>query len=123
MTETLIQAAEWQAFCERFTRTHRGWLVTVTKDARQPGGEPVIVLDNEPLQAVRLHREGSDVSISIAAGKEKGQETCAIQRVAVLGVHRTEDGADERLIVRSADGEVTGVRILTPHFNPAKRPR
>lgn len=128
MTEKSIRPDEWRTSCERFTRKHRGWLVTLTKDegpvvearADRTKTESAPISNKVPLQAVTVRRDAGGASVSIVVGEKQDPEIHTVNSAALMRLQRTSDGADRLLTIRSAEGEVTRMRLLTPHFGPAR---
>lgn len=124
MTETPIRPDEWPLFCDRFTRKHRGWLVTLGNDeqADLAAGSSTRLGENSdkvPLQAVTFRQDGSGPSVAIVVGEKQDPQVHTVKNPVLLRLQGTKDGADRVLTIRSAEGEVVKVQFLTPHFGPA----
>jgi hypothetical protein len=123
MTEIVIKPREWRPFCERFTHKHRGWLVTVSQGSSEARTESGIISDRVPLRAVAVRRDRGGALVSIALGREGSRDVHTIQRPVLLRLEQTKDRADRALTIRSADGELTRMRFVTPHYGSARSPR
>lgn len=131
MTETLIKPEDWPPFCECFTRKHRGWLVTLSKEERpdtetQHGtakAEPAAIFDKVPLRAVTARQENGNASLSFVVGDKENPEVHTVEKPVLLRLEQTSEGADSGLTVRTGEGEVFRTQFLTPHYRRACRPR
>jgi hypothetical protein len=106
-----ISSREWGTFFERFTRDHKGWLVSVEgptdNEGALAGGKEL------PLEAVAMSLDGRSPALSLTVNQPDvphGHLMHAIEDVQWIGLQESQNGS-AILHVRSANGAVTVVRF------------
>ena len=118
-----IPESEWQQFCERFTRQHHGWLVSMrqldTRDllrsetaAAQAQARVQLFPGNRSLQEVREGQSDGYVEIMVTVG-EGTHETSYLIEDAVALYSRRAGQAHHGLRIDSNYGKTTLVEFRT----------
>lgn len=111
MTAREIPPSEWRQFADAFSRSHEGWLVSLS--VNQPAGRPQVIIRDVPLSGVAVDARGGASEVVIATnGEEHFVHTVSRPRKIVL--HQTEEGADESLTILDCDSMETTLRFRTP---------
>jgi hypothetical protein len=117
MTDIEITHAEWQQFCENFTRQHHGWLVNMRQlDTRELGPDKAtksaltLFPDDAPLQEVREGREDDHVDLMVTAGEGKDERSLLIEDAIALFQRKTGN-AHMGLRVDCSNGTTTLVEF------------
>ena len=111
MTTQVIPRTEWREFADGFSRSHLGWLVSLT--VNQPAGQPQYLVRDVPFEGMTVDEQhGHDEVVFVMNGKEHFVHTVPWPRRIVL--HRTAEGADESVNVLDCDSMETTVRFHTP---------
>jgi hypothetical protein len=87
---------EWGRFCERFSRQHHGWLVSVAvtdpwQEANDQPPEGKMLAQNLPLQEVREAQSKGQVDIMITVGKGTEETSFLVENVADVFQNLEED--------------------------------
>jgi hypothetical protein len=106
MARKEVRLEDWPAFCEHFTRQHKGWLVTLKvipsrmatpDDAAAPAGSPPIVRE-QPLEGLTEDHAGGEPELIIVVGDHDNHVSHLIRRPI-------------RVVVQSGENGVSSVRI------------
>lgn len=106
MARQEVNVEEWSAFCEIFTRQHKGWLVTLKvipshmaapSDAAAPAGSPPIVRE-QPLEGLSEDQAGGEPELVILVGDRNNHVSHLIRRPT-------------RMVVQTGEGGVRSLRI------------
>jgi hypothetical protein len=101
-----VKLEDWPAFCEQFTRQHKGWLVTLKviptrmagpEDAAAPTGSPPIVRE-QPLEGLIEDRASGESELVILVGQQDNHVSHLIRRPT-------------RLVVQTGDRGLKSLRI------------
>lgn len=119
MTE--ISREQWQNFCDQFTRSHHGWLVTLGRirsavldqDTQADIGLGVLV-DKAILQGITPEDKGDHMELLISLGEKSQQLTHRVVKPERIFFEQTEEGVHAGLRIDSADGQTTLLRFRTP---------
>lgn len=103
---------EWDAFCDAFSESHRGWIVTLRSvdtelletDPTRAFEEGRVLVRGEVLSDVRLVQENGGVHIDLRVGEGPGGGAHIVEQPVRLMVKRTHEGADAGLRVDAQDG-------------------
>ena len=118
MNTQKIAMDEWGRFCERFSREHHGWLVSVAitdpQSDKPADPYPAKILANDlPLQEIREAQNKDQVEIMITVGTGAEETSFLVENVAALFQNLD---AEKHLGVRidSANTASTIVRFRAP---------
>lgn len=103
---------EWDEFCDSFSESHRGWIVTLRSvdtelletDPTRAFEEGRVLVRGEVLSDVRLVQEDGGVHIDLRVGEGHGGGAHIVEQPVRLMVKRTHEGADAGLRVDAQDG-------------------
>jgi hypothetical protein len=123
MNAQKIAYDEWGRFCERFSREHHGWLVSVaiTATPQNNSGESrttKILARNLPLQEVRESQSQDQVEIMITVGNGTDEISFLVENVAEV-FQNVEENKHLGLRIDSADSASTVVQFRAP-ANPGQ---
>ena len=111
MTAREIPPSEWRSFADGFSRSHEGWLVSLS--VNQPAGRPQVIIRDVPLSGVSVDARADASEVVIATdGKRHFAHTVFRPRKIVL--HQTEEGAIESLTILDCDSMETTLRFRVP---------
>lgn len=122
MMETEIRFADWQAFCERFTRQHQGWLVTIDVGSMEPDQDAPPVrtrrrlTNNDPLKAVAAVPNPHGAILLVETGGAPTTRVL-IGRPVRLRLQQTDEEANAGICIDADDGQT--MRLA---FRVAARP-
>jgi hypothetical protein len=105
-----IQVGDWVSFFDAFSRRHAGWLATVAI----LGSDGSVGLEARQLPLAGITVDVIDASriVSIMLGGNDPQHlTRVIRAPTSVVLKQTEVGADEAVIIESADGTKTILRF------------
>ena len=122
MFATAIPPARWATFADKFSRQHRGWLVSVeVTDTRRLDLNPYqaeidsgVLAREQALRAVTLDETGGVSQFRIVVGEEPDRVVHRTGRPVNVQFEMAEDGAHQGLRVDGDDGTTTRVRFRTP---------
>ncbi len=121
MASERIPNSRWGEFCDRFSRQHEGWLVTLevaeARSGPRPGGHRRrTVAHDMPLRGVTFDpREGLEDEVSVILGEGPREHyTHIIHAPRRISFARTRAGADEALEIDSDASGLTRVKFRTP---------
>jgi hypothetical protein len=125
VTSTEIPKQDWGRFLDDFSRRHQGWLVKIEGELTDRGEASPQDL---PLEAVTRQLDGQQDALAVVMRQEGRPQAHLIHSVgapSALQVEEHDSGAEKRLLVRSAKGRTTVVRlhraILPPVREDVKR--
>ena len=99
-----IPKSEWQAFLDRFSRQHQGWLAKLEIFNPNLGAQ----IEETGLALAGLTDEWNEAegnTIMIMAGNERDDHvTHSISNPTEVSLEQTDEGADAALSIKSADG-------------------
>ena len=105
-----IAPEHWAAFCDAFSRRHRGWLSSLY--LRGPSSERTGVLaEDTPLRGLAVDPRRDVLDLLISTGKDRQPFTHAVRAVTALVPLSMPDGADAGLRVDAAEGRSTLLRF------------
>jgi hypothetical protein len=104
-----IQKAEWNGFFNSFSKKHQDWLVTVAVNNK---GNPEILGDGLHLKGITFEPEKGDIVLSLSRSQDD-DFTHYIHSPELITLEQTEEGADDELFIKSADGSFTEIRFVT----------
>jgi len=122
MPQTRIPQAEWKAFCELFSRQHRGWLVTLTTvdtrlletDPDQSRSASETIVDEAALEGISTEHSGGTQAISIIAGKDERRISHQVPNPQRLSLIHSADGEHKGLRVDGGKNQTTTIRFRVP---------
>jgi hypothetical protein len=126
MAERNVPREYWSRFCERFSRQHRGWMVTMglfdterlDTDSPATAEAPRILGSDVILQGVAAVQNGRGIDLSITAADERDRLARILLHSPVrLRFERASSGAHQGLRIDTATGQT-----LLIHFRAAARP-
>lgn len=145
MGQREIPRTEWQSFCEKFSKEHEGWLVTLTDvhstngksngkkagtkelgSARAkhasgaqlpPPPEARVVATDLALRQIIAEREGRNIGLKIVAGDGPRRVTHMVLDPSQIRVEKTRYGADRGLRICDAENQATIVRFNVPRLS------
>ncbi len=106
-----IPRSQWAGFCDRFSREHSGWLVTIELLEAEIGAQ--IEARELPLKGItaEMKKAGPDV-ISLVAGSTPWERvTHTVVEPRRIWLEETREGAHAALEIESFDGAKTLVRF------------
>lgn len=103
-----IQENEWPKFFDNFSRRHEGEILSIEILGAEIGAQPEE--NGLPLQGITADATGSTIVI-MAGGKPDHHVTHSINRPTSVSVERTDEGDDEALEIKAADGATTLLRF------------
>lgn len=106
MADIAIAEAEWQSFCEQFSRQHHGWRVSLHQVATGAAEPKALFAGEQPLQEVREGTSGNRVEIIVTVGKGRDETSFLIENAVGLYALRVDD-AHQGLRIDSGDGTRT----------------
>jgi hypothetical protein len=112
-----IPRSQWAGFCDRFSRQHGGWLVTIELLGAETGAQ--VEVRNLPLKGItaEMKNSGPDV-ISVVVGSTPREHVAhTVAEPRRIWVEETQNGAHAALEIESFDDTKTLVR-----FRSAMRP-
>lgn len=109
MMKTEIRSADWQAFCEQFTRQHRGWLVTVDMESIEhqdvaSASTRRRFAHDDPLQALMAVPNPHGTSLLVETGGERTTRVL-IDRPVRLRLQQTDEKANAGICIDADDGQ------------------
>jgi hypothetical protein len=106
-----IPFQDWEGFFDCFNRQHEGWRATVATLGGDVAGLGVEARQM-PLTGVTLDiKDGSRSIVIILENRDSGHLTHIIAAPKHVRVRETEEGAQEALIIESANGTITLLRF------------
>jgi hypothetical protein len=105
MIERRIDTGERKQFLSRFSRLHRGALVSLSVDGREQ------VLD-QPFRGVSC--DDGDLIVHLGDGAHAAHLGRRVTRVSSVSLEQTDEGADLGLAIRTKSGQRTEVRFRSP---------
>jgi hypothetical protein len=115
----IVPSEQWQAFCEGFSRSHRGWLVrlwefhTASLEAGTADTHDIAIRDRKLLEIVAQPIE-QRIDMHIRLQDDQSQIEKSIQYVLSLFQERDTDGTVSGLRIDSADERSTLLRFRVP---------
>lgn len=113
MAQTEIPRDQWQAFCERFSRQHHGWMVTVAAvDTQEFHDDPLMAvararpLDRDvPLRAIELEKHGDGVELSVITGEPDEPHRYSVGRPLRIRFEQIDHEADKGMSIQTEAGQ------------------
>jgi hypothetical protein len=120
MTE--ISREQWQNFCDPFTRSHHGWLVTLGRirsdvlkqDSQAADTRLEVLVDKAIFQEITPEDRGDHLELLISLGEKTQHLTHRVVKPERIFFEETGEGAHAGLRIDSADGQTTLLRFRTP---------
>jgi hypothetical protein len=123
MPRQLIPPDQWRTFCDRFSRQHRGWFITVAATdtqtlpaqsltATHPLHEQLI--SDAPLRGITAEDTPLGPIITIIAGRDAQRITHRIQNPKEILFERSEQAAHVALRIDDHTGCSTLLRFRVP---------
>ncbi|MFC6673068.1 hypothetical protein [Marinobacterium aestuariivivens] len=106
MADIAIAEAEWQSFCEQFTRQHHGWRVRLHQAGTGAADPKALFTGEQPLQEVREGTNGNRAEIIVTVGEGRNETSFLIEDAIGLYALRIDD-AHRGLRIDSGDGTRT----------------
>jgi len=111
MVEQNIPRTDWRRFCDQFTHTHRGWLVTINvlsspaADGTSAGTDSATdIVHNIPLQTVAMVDDTRGISLVLCTGDQDRTQRVLVKQPVRMRLERTAEGADAALAIDTVDG-------------------
>ena len=99
-----IPRDEWSAFFDGFSRRHEGWIASLEVFGPDTGAQTEErALPLKGVTAELGEGDGDSIQIMFGAGPDD-HVTHSITRPVEVSLEQTEEGADEALAIKSADG-------------------
>jgi hypothetical protein len=104
-----IPRAQWPAFLDQFSRTHRGWLTTIDADATTADRQNAVA---HPLRSVTpFVSNGRVVHIDIRFQDDQSHEPLRITSPGTVRVDETTQGIAQALEIIDSNGVSTRLRF------------
>jgi len=124
VSEREIPRDEWYSFSDRFSRTHRGWLVTVSVDRADPRTRsPQLAAESRPY-VVRNVPLGTLAAVPNPHGtsfvlqtSDRGRTRILVEQPRRLRLQTTDEGAEAALCIDADNG-----RTMRIAFRVVARP-
>jgi hypothetical protein len=109
-----IEQSNWMNFFDSFSRQHEGWLITLEILGSEIGAQ--IEERDLTLEGITVDEDKwGDDTINIMIGAAPDDHiTHSIDQPAQVSLEQNDDGADEALAIRSADGTTALLRFRSP---------
>lgn len=117
-----IPRAQWQSFCEEFSRSHQGWLATLSTIASdvllanpEAAEDNIEIAVNEKLfQGITGETRGDKAELFISLGQRPDHITHRISQPQRIRLEQTAEGAHRGLQIDAANGQT-----ILLHFRAA----
>jgi hypothetical protein len=105
-----IPRETWVRRLNEFTASHEGWLVSIDLLGPEIGAQPGV--DKLPFLGVSADRLDHDGTVAISVARSATEHfTHVIHAVTRIYVEQDNDGAAAALLIESADGSTTILRL------------
>lgn len=108
MVTNEIPRAEWEAWCDRFSRDHEGWICTLA--VGEAGGVRQTVTEALPFVGVTYDPDRDEMSFTIG-DSPKEHLTHLVSAPVRLWVEKDDEGYETGMGTRTADDSTIEVRF------------
>jgi len=120
-----IPKKKWRRFCEKFSKDHEGWLVTVIDLKDTPKGKngswdraaKHCVVRDQKLQRGIPFRDGKETGVLIITGEGNDRVTHVVNAPSQLTFERGYNGAHKGLCLDEGEHHKTLLRFDVPVLN------
>jgi len=115
----IVPSEHWQAFCEGFSSSHRGWLVriwefpTASLEAGTADTHDITIRDRE-LREITTRSDNRHTDLHIRLGDGRVPAEKSIPNILSIMQERDTDGTVSGLRIDSADEQSTLLRFRVP---------